>query len=159
MTSTSTLTLPADDLPRGSPLIHLGLQAWALAMLAFGLAIAAIPWVRGDLFSWIATGDGNLLDGVPADVGDYIAFNQSVLGAVTAGLGLAAWWLARAPLASGQRWAWTALVTTLGLWFVVDNAASLATGYPRNVAFNAVLAVPAVPLLWMARPRQRSRSA
>lgn len=121
-------------------------------MVAFGLAIAAVPWVRGDLFSWIGTGDAGHLDGFPEQARDYLAFNQAVLGAVTAGLGLGAFWLARVPVARGERWGWIAIVTTLGFWFLVDNTASLATGYPRNLAFNAVLVAPLVPLLWGSLP-------
>lgn len=135
-----------------TPAADRGLQAWTLAMVAFGLATAAITWVRNDLFSWIATGDSDAFDGASPDVRDYIAFNQALLGAVTAALGLAAFWLARVPVARRERWGSAALVTTLGLWFVVDNAASLATGYPRNVVFNLALTAPALPLLWLTRP-------
>lgn len=144
-TTTATTTTLADR----------ALQGWALAMVAFGLATAAIPWVRGDLFSWIATGDTDLVDGFPPEARDYLAFNQALLGAVTAALGLAAFWLAREAVARQERWGWTALASTLGLWFVVDNIASLAMGYASNVVFNLVLTAPAVPLLWLTRPRRR----
>ena len=144
---------------RVTPAADLGLQAWTLAMVAFGLATAAIAWVRNDLFSWIATGDADHLDGMPLDARDYLAFSHALLGAVTAALGLAAFWLARVPVARQERWGWTALVTTLALWFVVDNTASLVTGFPRNVVFNLVLTAPAFPLLWLTRPARRRRRA
>jgi len=127
------------------------LQVWCEAMIAFGLAIALIPWVRDDFFAWIATGDADHARDWPQAARDYVTFNQALLGALTAGLGLAAFWLARVPIARGEAWAWTAFVTSVGLWFVVDNIASIALGFPRNVVFNVVLVAPAVPLLWTAR--------
>lgn len=130
------------------------LQAWSFTMIAFGIAIAAVPWVRIDVFSWIARGDIELTAGFSDDARDYLAFNQSLMGALTAGLGLAAFWFARVPIARSEAWGWNAVASSIGLWFVVDNVASVATGYPRNVVFNLVLVAPLLPLLWAARPRR-----
>jgi hypothetical protein len=127
------------------------LQLWCETMIAFGLAIALIPWVRDDFFAWIATGDADHAVDWPQAARDYLTFNQALLGALTAGLGLAAFWFARIPIARGEAWGWTAFVTSLGLWFVVDNVASIVLGFPRNVLFNVVLVIPVVPLLWSAR--------
>ena len=128
------------------------LQAWSLTMVAFGLAIAAVPWVRIDLFSWVARGDTELTASFPEEARDYLAFNQSLMGALTAGLGVAALWFARVPIARREPWGWAAFASAIGGWFVIDNVASIATGYPRNVVLNLVLVAPLVPLLWSARP-------
>lgn len=128
------------------------LQLWTDAMIAFGIAIATVPWVRNDVFSWIADGDTALTDPFGAPAREYLAFNQALLGALTAGLGLAAFWLARVPIARGEPWGWYAFVSSVGLWFAVDNIVSIALGFPRNVVFNVVLVAPALPLLWATRP-------
>lgn len=151
-TTTATTTVPSRhrDGMRSTAL----LQTWSLTMLVFGIAIAAVPWVRIDLFSWIARGDTGLTAGFSDDARDYLAFNQSLMGALTAGLGLAAFWFARVPIARREAWGWHAFASSVGLWFVVDNVASVATGHPRNTVFNLVLVAPLLPLLWATRPRR-----
>jgi hypothetical protein len=128
------------------------LQLWALTMVAFGLAIATVPWVRTTLFPWMADADTDLDAGLTGLQQDYLTFNQTLIGALTAGLGLAVFWLAREPLARGERWGWTAIATSVGLWFVVDSAASIATGFARNAVCNVVLVTPLALLLWLSRP-------
>jgi hypothetical protein len=128
------------------------LQAWSLTMVTFGVAIAAVPWVRIDLFSWVARGETGLTAGFSDEARDYLAFNQSLMGALTAGLGLAAFWFARVPIARREGWGWHAFASSIGLWFVIDNVASVATGHPRNVVLNVVLVAPLLPLLWATRP-------
>lgn len=146
-TTAPTASRSRDGLRRTAPL-----QAWSLTMVAFGLAIAAVPWVRIDLFSWVARGDADLTAGFSDEARDYLAFNQSLMGALTAGLGVAALWLARLPIARREPWGWFAFASAIGGWFVIDNVASVATGYPRNVVLNVVLVAPLVPLLWSTRP-------
>lgn len=139
---------------------HRLLQDWALAMVVFGLAIVLVPWVRDDLFGWIAVGDTGYVDSFGDEARDYLRLNQAIMGAVTAGLGLAGFWLARVPIVRGERWAWNALATSIGLWFVVDVAGSVAAGYPRNVGFNVILVLPLLPLLWLTHPgRSEARRA
>lgn len=133
------------------PLAPVLLQAWAATMAVFGLAIATVSRVRGDLFEWIAFGTTDPGLGLSADARDYLVFNQALMGALTAGLGVALVWLARA-MTTRDHVAWWAFVTALGTWFVIDCVGSLATGFGRNVVFNAVLVAPAVPLLWSLRP-------
>lgn len=128
------------------------LQDWTLLMVAFGLAIVLVPWVRDDLFGWIASGDAAYVERFGDRAHDYLVFNQTILGALTAGLGVAALWFARIPIARGERWGWNAFVSSIGLWYVVDCVASVATGFERNVVFNTVLIVPLLPLLWLTRP-------
>jgi hypothetical protein len=132
---------------------HRLLQIWTEVVVAFGVAIAVVPWIRDPFFSWIASGDTDLLDGFNSDARDYITFSQCLLGALTAGLGLAAYWLARIPMVRGERWAWNAFVSSVGLWFVIDSTASVSTGYPRNAVFNLIIIAPAIPLLLATRPR------
>lgn len=134
------------------PVVTRLLQLWAVAMVAFGLAIAAVPWVRETLFPWMARGDADFDAGFGAREQDYLTFNQTLIGALTAGLGLAVFWLAREPLARGERWGWTAIATSVGLWFTVDSAASIATGFGRNAISNVVLVAPLLPLMWLVRP-------
>lgn len=149
-----TMTPGADDgRMTPHPLPHRLLQIWTEVVVVFGVAIAVVPWIRDPFFSWIASGDGDYLDGFGADARDYITFNQCLLGALTAALGLAAFWLARIPMVRGERWGWNAFVSSVGLWFVIDSAASITTGYPRNAVFNLIIVAPVIPLVIATRPR------
>jgi hypothetical protein len=121
-------------------------------MVAFGVATATIPWVRDELFGWIAAGDTSYTSTFGETATDYLEFNQALLGALTAGLGLASFWFARIPIARHEPWGWYAFTSSIGLWFVIDNVASVAFGFPRNVVFNVVLVAPALPLVWVTRP-------
>jgi hypothetical protein len=146
---------PPPVVPR--PLLIQLIQLWALTMVAFGLAIAAVPWVRETLFPWMARGDADF-DATFGEIEqEYLTFNQALMGSLTAGLGLAVFWLAREALARGERWGWTAIATSVGLWFVVDSAASIATGFGRNAISNVVLVAPLLPLLWLIRPATHER--
>jgi hypothetical protein len=121
-------------------------------MVAFGLAITTVRWVRTTVFPWMADGDTDLTAGLSGVEEDFLTFNQTLIGALTAGLGLAVFWLAREAVARGERWGWVAIATSVGLWFVVDSAASVATGFERNAVCNVVLVAPLLPLLWLTRP-------
>jgi hypothetical protein len=149
------VTCRVDDGSMDTPLAPRLLQLWALTMVAFGLAITTIPWVRTTLFPWMAGADTDLGARLTGAQQDYLTFNQTLMGALTAGLGLAVFWLAREAVARGERWGWMAIATSVGLWFVVDSAASIATGFPRNAICNVVLVAPLLPLMWLTRPADR----
>ena len=139
------------------PVVPRLVELWALAMVAFGLVIATVPWVRESLFPWMAGGDAGLDAGLGELERDFLTFNQTLMGALTAGLGLAVFWIAREALARGERWAWSAIATSVGLWFVVDSVASIATGFGRNAICNVVLVAPLLPALWLTRPSRGPR--
>jgi hypothetical protein len=126
---------------------------WVEVMIAFGVAIAVLPWVREDLFFWIATGETTPPGGASGEALDYMSFVGSLLGAVTIGMCVGLWWIARIPLRRGEPWAWTATVTTIAAWFAVDSTMSVLTGFPRNVGLNVLAVATAAPALFALRPR------
>ena len=83
---------------------------------------------------------------VGSDARDYLKFVYRVLGAVMVG-----WTASLAPTVLGplrrrERWAWSQVAWSIGIWFSVDTAASLASGFPENallnVGFGLLFAIP-----------------
>ena len=134
----------------------LPITIWTEVMIAFGLAIVVVPWVRQDLFNWIATGSSSQPGNMTDEAFEYLRLSLSLVGALTFGLAISMWFIARYALAKGQAWGWNALAVTIGAWFIVDSAASIATGFPRNAISNVLLTLPAVAALWYARPAVRT---
>ncbi len=98
---------------------------------------------------------------VPAAAGRFQAWIYGVLGATIAGWGVLVFFIAKHPLAQGERWAWRGLAGGFTLWFVVDTALSAFFGVTFNVVFNCLLAAAIVLPLWGLRkdvlPPSRSR--
>jgi ABC-type enterobactin transport system permease subunit len=130
-----------------------------VALAAFGLALVLAPGPVQRLFSWIAYGAVDRLDGFPPDAVAYIRLVHGILGAVTLGwaltlIGAVGWTWRRDPV---QAW-WIVVVAT-GTWFVSDTLHSLWSGFGRNAVFNALVAAAlAVPLVWL-RPRRGGSAA
>ena len=83
---------------------------------------------------------------VGSNARDYLKFVYRVLGAVMVG-----WTASLAPTVLGplrrrERWAWSQVAWSIGIWFSVDTAASLASGFPENallnVGFGLLFAIP-----------------
>ncbi len=64
-----------------------------------------------------------------------------VLGAVMAGWVFLMIQIVRGPLTEGFAWAWTFLVRSLSLWFILDTGMSLVLGYPMHALFNLPFAL------------------
>lgn len=74
-------------------------------------------------------------------------FSIALMGAVTIGWGLTILFLLPAIHAAGPP-AWRGLTAALVIWFVVDGALSIATGFALNIVPNTMLAVTyLVPLM------------
>jgi len=108
-----------------------GARMSALAMVVIlGAAFVGLPREIVDALAAVG-----LLDPLPAmseDARRYVDFVYGVLGAVMIGWGLA---LLLALRGVGRVWVFS---VSLGAWFVVDTALSVATGHPRNVVLNVV---------------------
>jgi hypothetical protein len=71
-----------------------------------------------------------------------------VLGAVMAGWVFLMIQIVRGPLKEGSAWAWTFLVQSLSLWFILDTGMSLVLGYPMHALFNIPFAIAlGIPLV------------
>ncbi len=98
--------------------------------------------------------------GAPESSMIYQQFALGVMGAVTAGWGVTALFLAWFGIGKQQRWAWWALAEGLTVWFILDVGICLWLGVTTNVLFNLALAVMlAIPLAGLYRGTANTRAA
>lgn len=120
-----------------------------------GLAFVLLPGLMQDAFNRLIFGDTRTPEGFSPKAVDHSEFTYAVLGAVMVGWMMLLAFIIHGPLRSGERWAWTAVVASVGVWFVLDTTMSLASGYPENAALNAVFGVGFGVGLWATRPTAR----
>jgi hypothetical protein len=103
------------------------------------------------LFEWIVFGSAE--SPIPGgEAARYVTFVYGVLGAVMVGWACLLWPLVRGPIRRREPWAWSAIAMSLGAWFVIDSALSIASGFGENALLNLVFAIAfAVPLLAIRR--------
>lgn len=112
---------------------------WCWGVVAFGvvLASAGLPGADG-----VARALFGLLGGVPAGADFFDAtgmrFSVALMGAVSIGWGFTMLFLLPAITAAGPS-AWRGLTGALLIWFAVDSALSVATGFWLNAVSNTVL--------------------
>jgi hypothetical protein len=116
----------------------------AVAVYAFLLVVAGL-WLGDTVFDLLGFGPehGN----VESAQRDYIRLLYGVLGAVIVG------WMATIaaivvePLRRREPWAWSAIVISVTIWFVLDTGLSLVLGFIGHALFNVAFAIGlAVPL-------------
>jgi pheromone shutdown protein TraB len=121
---------------------------WCWAVILFGavLATAGLPALDGIArlaFSVIGSADAGP---------DYfnppgMRFSVALMGAVTLGWGFTILFLLPAIHAAGAP-AWRGLTAAMVIWFVIDSAFSVTTGFPMNAVSNTALVIGLlVPLL------------
>lgn len=134
---------------------------WLLvACVLFGAQ--GLFWVGYGSFDPFGIWDGFLADAfyggdTPASVVRFRRFLLGPFGATLAGFYLAVGLVVRFPFRRREPWAFAAVAGAVGLWFLVDTAASLAHGAAFNVLLvnvpcALVMGVPLVALY----PRFRS---
>jgi hypothetical protein len=91
--------------------------------------------------------------GLTAEAQKTFSFAVGPLGATTAGYFLLVHWLVRYGFARRERWAYTAVVAAVLVWFGLDTIASLLHGAWFNVAIVNVpcLILLGIPLLALRR--------
>ena len=115
-------------------------------VLIYSLLLVFAGTTAGSLFSWFGFGPDKSINTDP--VRDYLLLPYMVLGAVMAGWVFLMIQIVRGPLKEGSAWAWTFLVRSLSLWFILDTAMSLVLGYPMHALFNIPFAVAlGIPLV------------
>ena len=121
--------------------VSLGLMAFGLGMAVLNRTIVFAPINRPiDSGFWVG---GTIPNGVSAFQG----WIYGAWGATVAGWGLTAALLVRHAFARRTPWAWWALASGIGLWFVLDTFISAAYGVLPNVVLNMILfALFALPL-------------
>lgn len=130
------------------------LQAVALGFAALGLAVAFFG--DGVAFAmWRGAAARTLFERaeLPTQVVALAKVTDGILGATIAGKWIAAWWIARVPLARGEAWAKRALAWGLATWFAIDSAVSVAHGAVFNVWM-----INLVPLIFFGGLLLRTRA-
>ena len=122
------------------------LEVVLFLVFIYSLLLVFAGTTAGSLFSWFGFGPEESIN--TAAVWDYLRLPFMVLGAVMAGWVFLMIQIVRGPLKEGSAWAWTFLVQSLSLWFILDTGMSLVLGYPMHALFNIPFAVAlGVPLL------------
>ena len=117
------------------------ITAWCWGVILFGavLAVAGLPAADG-----IARTLFGVLGGVPADAALFepvgMRFSVALMGAVTLGWGFTILFLLPAIHAAGAP-AWKGLTAAILIWFVIDSAFSVATGFGLNAVSNTGLLI------------------
>ena len=115
------------------------LEVILFLVLIYSLLLVFAGSTAGSLFSWFGFGPEKSID--TAAVRDYLRLPYMVLGAVMAGWVFLMIQIVRGPLKEGSVWAWTFLVRSLSLWFILDTGMSLVLGYPMHAVFNLPFAL------------------
>jgi hypothetical protein len=121
---------------------------WCWGVILFGAVLATAGLPATEAMAGLAF---SVIGG--ADVGpDYfeapgMRFSVALMGAVTLGWGFTILFLLPAIHAAGAP-AWRGLVAAMMIWFVIDSAFSVMTGFAMNAVSNTVLLILLlVPLL------------
>ena len=115
------------------------LEVVLVLVLGYALLLVVAGATAGSLFSWFGFGPDKSID--TDAVRDYLLLPYMVLGAVMAGWAFLMIQIVRGPLKEESTWAWTFLVRSLSLWFVLDTGMSLVLGYPMHAVFNLPFAL------------------
>ena len=126
------------------------LEVLLFLVLIYSLLLVFAGATAGSLFSWFGFGPDESID--TNAVRDYLRLPYMVLGAVMTGWAFLMIQIVRGPLKEESTWAWTFLVRSLSLWFVLDTAMSLVLGYPMHAVFNLPFAVALGIPLTQLRP-------
>lgn len=122
------------------------LEVVLVIVFVYSLLLVFAGTTAGSLFSWFGFGPDESID--TDAVQNYLRLPYMVLGAVMAGWAFLMIQIVRGPLKEGSAWAWTFLVRSLTLWFVLDTGMSLVLGYPTHALFNIPFAIAlGIPLL------------
>lgn len=127
------------------------LQVVLAVVLAYALVLVLVGSAAQSLFSAFGFGPPESTGGAARD---YLRLPVVVLGAVLAGWALLMLQVVHGPLRDGLPWAWSFLVRSLALWFVLDTGMSLVLGFPGHALFNVPFALAlGIPLAGL-RPAQ-----
>lgn len=128
------------------------LTAVAGSVIVFAALMLVTRVVTEGLFAWMFFGEAGEPAGFSQEAVDYYRLVYSILGAVMIGWFALVIWVVRGPLASGVAGAWTALVSSIGGWFLIDTTFSLASGFWENAVLNLIFLGAFAPGLWPSRP-------
>jgi hypothetical protein len=129
------------------------LQIVLVGVFLYSLVLVFAGRTAGSLFALFGFGPDDSIN--TSAVRDYLRLPFMILGGVMAGWSLLMIQIVRGPLREGARWAWSMLVQSLALWFLLDTGMSLVLGYPTHALFNVPFAIAlGIPLLNLRPPKQ-----
>lgn len=113
----------------------------AMGILATIPATASITYFMADLVFWP-------LDGAPHNDAPEINLLWAIAGGLLAGWGLMLWQITTHLYPSHPDLVRRIILSSLGLWFIIDSSGSILSGAPLNAVFNiGFLLMFYVPLL------------
>jgi hypothetical protein len=121
---------------------------WCWGVILFGAVLATAGWHAIDGIARLAF---SVIGGAEAGPNYFeppgMRFSVALMGAVTLGWGFTILFLLPAIHAAGAP-AWRGLVAAMLIWFVIDSAFSVSTGFAMNAVSNTALMIGLlVPLL------------
>lgn len=112
-----------------------------IGTLLFGLSMILMPDVTGGLFNAMFFPNADINQIFSETARHYIQFTYGVLGAVMVGWASLMLYIVLRPFRRGDREAWTMLLVSLLIWFVVDSGYSLYRGYVPNAILNTIFLI------------------
>lgn len=128
------------------------LEAVLVAVLLYSLVLVFAGTTAGSLFASLGFGPGASIDTI--EFREYLRLPYMVLGSVMAGWSVLMLQIVRGPLMQGSAWAWSFLVRSVSLWFVLDTGMSFAIGFPMHALFNVPFALALGVPLALLRPTE-----
>ena len=120
------------------------LRAASLGMAAFGAAVLLVPAVSMAGFGLMVYGDASFPAAFSDEAKAYVRLAHAVMGAVMVGWFLTLHWVVSAA-EGGTPGAWRAAVGAFSVWYVLDTAYSLASGFWQNAVLNTAVAALFAP--------------
>lgn len=109
------------------------MTAWCGVVIVFGIVLATAASPATDAPARLAV---TIIAGAPTTFDSaLLRFAFSLMGALSIGWGLTVLAMTRA---EGMA-LWRAVGAAVIVWYVIDSAASVATGFPRNAVSNTLL--------------------
>ena len=133
------------------------LKLASLSVIGFGIlgVLATLPALSGvarlfiDLAFWP-------VDGVPATPTPESRLLWAILNGIVIGWGVLLWQVTTRVYASTPDLGRTMILTSVGIWFVVDSAGSVAAGAPVNALMNVTFLLLFFIPLW--RPVREAKA-
>lgn len=90
-------------------------------------------------------------ESVPIAFVKFQSWVYGILGSTMVGWGLMLLFIVKHPFQKCEKWAWNAIATSLGFWYLLDTAISLNFGVNFNAVFNTLLLILILPPLVATR--------
>lgn len=127
------------------------LLAATMVVIGIGAFLVFAPGPARTISSLLFFGGLDTLDSFPEPAVRYVTFAHGVLGAVMIGWGVALALILLGPVRRRQPDGWKTFAVSLAVWYAVDSAFSLYSGFWPNVVLNTVIVGLFALPLWRIR--------